>query len=257
MGGSISSDENEVRHSTAAQISASDRNKATEPDLRTQFHDSWLFEDVFSELVETDLIDYRSLMEQDPFRSTIAVALRAKMPQSLSAWAITPTFWSPLEGICSGAPLTISSDKKVFLDVDMPDWVLVNEQIQLKVFIHSYHDTGPKEVSNHLQLVVIDPSKLAVSLQFDLCQEFPPQVCVSYGSSDQTSKPVKSVVVGSNGFATVSFFMEFLETGSFNVRFFLLDQKAVVTESNSCADRGAVVDAIEKKIRVEVSIYSL
>ncbi len=60
------------------------------------------------------------------------------------------------------------------------------------------------------------------------------------------------LLVPSNGVTVETFFLEFLEPGSYPIKFFLLEQKGVVTETRSCADRRNVVDAVSKKISVQV-----
>jgi len=105
------------------------------------------------------------------------------MPHSLSTWSVRSTFWSPEEGICSGSPWDISTDKNIFLDVNIPDVVFVNEQVQLKVLVHADSTTSTKVV--RLRLCLASWFKLAaILLGFSMiCARKSLLKCVSLGVS--------------------------------------------------------------------------
>ncbi|XP_050960509.1 complement C3-like [Labeo rohita] len=107
-----------------------DYNESEEIVSRTQFPESWLWEDI-------------ELCENCPTPLTEKVIL---MKDSITTWQILGVSLSPTLGICVAEPEEIVVFKNFFIDLKVPYSAVRGEQLEIKAIIHNYTKKKQKKV---------------------------------------------------------------------------------------------------------------
>uniref|UniRef100_A0A158PCV0 A2M domain-containing protein n=1 Tax=Angiostrongylus cantonensis TaxID=6313 RepID=A0A158PCV0_ANGCA len=126
--------------------------------VRQYFHEVWLFDAV-------------------PLGLSGTVSKTVEAPDTVGRWSISSVFWAPGQReLCAARRVEIVSKKDVFMKIDLPKSVYLNETISAKVSVTALNPT--REV------------KYAVCLS-----EISRKVCADLGSFGQLGKPGYSRVI--------------------------------------------------------------
>ncbi|KAJ8246287.1 hypothetical protein GJAV_G00265900 [Gymnothorax javanicus] len=97
---------------------------------RTQFPESWLWED----LVLPSCPDKREC-------ESTSIEKRSYMKDSITTWEVTAISVSKTHGICVADPYEMRVMKSFFIDLKLPYAVVRNEQLEIKAVLYNYIDS--------------------------------------------------------------------------------------------------------------------
>uniref|UniRef100_A0A183C719 A2M domain-containing protein n=1 Tax=Globodera pallida TaxID=36090 RepID=A0A183C719_GLOPA len=185
--------------------------------LRDFFPEVWLFNDYRIE------------------NGSLAVKLNST-PHSVTAWNFVATFWSlGRADVCKAEKQSLVAQKHVFMDVDVPLHVYVNESVNV-----------------HIAVSVIN---LTRNEHMSVCfRGLSPKVCGdvgrdgSFGETDFT----RVVLTPESPIQLKNFFVRFLRPGTHNLSFELRSEDVLKGHDWHCRGDGSTVyDRISKQIQVE------
>ncbi|KAM9455095.1 complement C3-like [Clarias gariepinus] len=99
-------------------------------DTRTQFPESWLWED----------INLPACRENLPCESTSLTLDETYLKDSITNWQILAISLSKTHGICVSDPYEITVAKDFFVDLKLPYSAVRNEQLEIKAILHNFSD---------------------------------------------------------------------------------------------------------------------
>ncbi|XP_073698373.1 complement C3 [Garra rufa] len=105
--------------------------------LRTQFPESWLWEE----------IDLPACEANKPCTETSTLRTGIYLKDSITTWQITAISLSKTLGMCVADPYEITVRKVFFVDLKMPYSAVRNEQLEIKAVIHNYSNQRMKTVN--------------------------------------------------------------------------------------------------------------
>lgn len=132
----------------AAAVPGEDEDEFEEPfedleedqvDLRSQFQQSWLWEDLHLPPSADHSTRLSSLTVDRP------------LPDSITEWGILAVSSSTQTGFCVAEPYNVRAVKKFFVDLKLPYTVARNEQIQIKAVIYNHSPTDREAVVTLMQ----------------------------------------------------------------------------------------------------------
>uniref|UniRef100_A0A914HH71 Alpha-2-macroglobulin domain-containing protein n=1 Tax=Globodera rostochiensis TaxID=31243 RepID=A0A914HH71_GLORO len=185
--------------------------------LRDFFPEVWLFNDYRIE------------------NGSLAVKLNST-PHSVTAWNFVATFWSlGRSDVCKAEKQSLVAKKHVFMDVDVPLHVYVNESVNVHIAVSVVNLTRNEHMS--------------------VCfRGLSPKVCGdvgrdgSFGETDFT----RVVLTPENPMQLKNFFVRFLRPGTHNLSFELRSEDVLKGHDWHCRGKvSTVFDRISKKIQVE------
>ncbi|CAD6185284.1 unnamed protein product [Caenorhabditis auriculariae] len=153
-------------------------------------------------------------------------------PDNIGEWALSSAFWSP--GRTSMCPLNnfnLQSKKNVFMEVDLPKDVYVNETVSVKVTVSG-----------------INIQRLS---KYSICiAKMPRKVCADEGSNGNKGRPAYTNIALSKNSSVQSktFSMRFLVTGITNVTFYLREE-ASYPGKHHC-DVGKILDIVKIHLKI-------
>ncbi|XP_028821308.1 complement C3-like isoform X2 [Denticeps clupeoides] len=96
---------------------------------RTQFRESWLWEDLTLPVCP---VGNKNCGTTSAFKTSFT-------QDSITTWEITAISLSENHGICVGKPLEIIVTKDFFIDLKLPYSAIRNEQLEIKAVLHNYN----------------------------------------------------------------------------------------------------------------------
>ncbi|KAK3530300.1 hypothetical protein QTP86_023925, partial [Hemibagrus guttatus] len=101
---------------------------------RTQFPESWLWED----------IDLPDCPKNVPCRTTSRTLEKNYLKDSITTWQILAISLSKTHGICVAEPYEITVKKDFFVDLKLPYSAVRNEQLEVKAILHNFSSRKQK-----------------------------------------------------------------------------------------------------------------
>ncbi|KAE9413543.1 hypothetical protein Angca_005158, partial [Angiostrongylus cantonensis] len=181
--------------------------------VRQYFHEVWLFDAV-------------------PLGLSGTVSKTVEAPDTVGRWSISSVFWAPGQReLCAARRVEIVSKKDVFMKIDLPKSVYLNETISAKVSVTALNPT--REV------------KYAVCLS-----EISRKVCADLGSFGQLGKPGYSrvIVSPSQPTDTKTFAIRFLDIGATSITFIVRDETSFPGKHHCSV--GEIRDIVKQRIQV-------
>ncbi|KAJ1372600.1 hypothetical protein KIN20_034791 [Parelaphostrongylus tenuis] len=182
-------------------------------DIRQYFYEVWLFDAV-------------------PLGPLGTVSRTVKAPDTVGRWSISSVFWTPGQrDLCAARRVVIASKKDVFMKIDLPKSVYLNETINAKVSV-----------------TAINPSR---ETKYTIClSEMSRKMCADLGSFGQLGEPGYSRVIlsPSRPTDTKTFAIRFLDIGITSMTIIIRDE-ATFPGRHHCSI-GEIRDIVKQKIRV-------
>ncbi|KAK6759265.1 hypothetical protein RB195_021086 [Necator americanus] len=179
--------------------------------LRERFHQVWLF-DTFS------------------LGASGTISKTLKAPDTVGKWSVSSVFWTRGQhNLCWAPVVQIISKKDIFLEIDVPKSVFVNETITAKVSVIAQN--------------------LVRERRYSVClSDISRKICVDLGSFGQLGQPSYSrvVVSPSQPIDTKTFTLKFLSTGLTTVMF-QLREETTFPGKHHC-ELGEVYDSVRLSI---------
>uniref|UniRef100_A0A915PNP5 Alpha-2-macroglobulin domain-containing protein n=1 Tax=Setaria digitata TaxID=48799 RepID=A0A915PNP5_9BILA len=183
------------------------------PIIRQYFPEVWHFEDY-------------GLGESGTMNLTILV------PDSVTQWSLHSSVWTPGElAICQTPSVTVTTQKELFMTVDLPQHVYVNESVTARVSVFA--------------------ERLEEDMTFSVCvAKLDRHVCGDIGANGERGQPAYSRVhlTTTNTNAAKIFTLRFLHTGETEVMFVLKEE--VSYPGRYHCDVGGVYDTVKLKVIV-------
>ncbi|KAJ8246294.1 hypothetical protein GJAV_G00265970 [Gymnothorax javanicus] len=119
---------------TGSKSSPEDDNYFSDIDIvsRTQFFESWLWEEVLLPVCSID----------KPGCKSTSTTKNSFMKDSITTWEVTAVSLSKTHGICVSDPFEMKVMKQFFIDLKLPYAAVHNEQLEIKAVLHNYNDEG-------------------------------------------------------------------------------------------------------------------
>ncbi|EYB91197.1 hypothetical protein Y032_0209g2107 [Ancylostoma ceylanicum] len=181
------------------------------PKIRERFHEVWLFDAI-------------------PLGASGTASRTLKAPDTVGRWSVSSVFWAlGQRDLCPAANVHVTSKKDVFLEVDLPKSVFINETVTAKVSV-----------------IALNPQR---ETKYSVClSEMSRKICADLGSFGQLGQPSYSrvVVSPSQPIDTKTFTLRFLSTGSTKVTFQLREETSFPGKHH--CDIGEVYDSVRLNI---------
>ncbi|XP_075690703.1 complement C5 [Rhinoderma darwinii] len=130
-----------------------------EPEIRSFFPESWLWEELF--------ISDRGFKE-----------IGLTLPDSLTTWEIQGISMSD-KGLCVADPVQITVFKDLFIDVQLPYSVIRGEQVEIQVTVYNYQNSRAKgcvQVSVGKEICLVSDSKSILRGKMSCSEDFEQEV---------------------------------------------------------------------------------
>lgn len=181
--------------------------------IRENFQEVWLFDSIV-------------------LGSDGTARVRSSSPDNIGQWAVTSVFWNKGRiAMCPTNVAYVQSKKTVFMNVEVPKEVYVNETVSVRV--------------------TVTATKLSKLTKFSICMpNLPRKVCADEGSFGNRGNPTYSNVALSPNeqVVTKSFTMRFLQTGETSLTFSLREEK--FSPGKHFCDLGTVLDVVKMKLKI-------